>query len=421
MKKCFLLFAAQLMAIVVCRAQSGGGISIKDSYQLAEQNYPLIKQYDLIRKTTDYNIENLKKGYLPQLAVSAQASYQSAVTSIPIRIAGIRIPILSKDQYRAYGEVDQVLYDGGQIAHQQELQKNNGVVAQQQLSADLYQIKDRINQLFFGLLLIDEQVKQNDLLVSDLQLGLNKVQASVNNGTAFRSSADLISAEILKARQHTIELEASRKAYTDMLGLFIGKPVDENTVLIKPDEVSASNEIKRPELNVFEAQNKSLDAQDHLLSVDTRPKLGLFFQGGYGRPGLDMLNNNFAAFYLTGVHFTWSPSVFYTLKRKRALININRDEVEVQKETFLFNTNLTVKQQNGDIGKYQKLLASDDQIIGLREKVKIAAMAQLENGVINSNDFLKDVNDEDQAKQDKLMHGLQLLMVQYNQKTSTGN
>jgi outer membrane protein TolC len=252
-------------------------------------------------------------------------------------------------------------------------------------------------------------------------LGLDKTQASVKNGTAFRSNADLISAELLQTKQHSIELQALRKAYTDMLGLFIGKTVIEDTVLATPEQVTVSSEIKRPELAVFDAQGKGLDVQNQLLTVNTLPKLGLFLQGGYGRPGLDMLNNNFAGYYLGGVHLSWSPSAFYTLKRKRAQIDINRQELAVQKETFLFNTNLTVKQQSSEISKYQRLAASDDEIIALREKVKTAAMAQLENGVITGNDFLKEVNDEDQAKQNKVLHSIQLLMAQYNQQIATGN
>ena len=358
---------------------------------------------------------------MPQFSVSAQASYQSAVTAIPIHLPGVQTPVLSKDQYKAYAEVDQVLYDGGEIARQKDLQKSNEAAAQQQLASDMYQLKDRINQLFFGILLIDEQLKQNDLLAKDLQLGFDKTQASVKNGTAFRSNADLISAELLQTKQHTIELQASRKAYTDMLSLFIGKPVNEDTALATPEQVTVSGEIKRPELAVFDAQGKGLDVQNQLLTVNTLPKLSLFLQGGYGRPGLDVLDNNFAGYYIGGVHLSWSPSAFYTLKKKRAQIGINRQELAVQKETFLFNTTLTVKQQSSEINKYQRLSASDDEIITLRGKVKTAAMAQLENGVITSNDFLKEINDEDQAKQNKLLHNIQLLMAQYNQQTTTGN
>jgi len=206
-----------------------------------------------------------------------------------------------------------------------------------------------------------------------------------------------------------------------MLSLFIGKTIDEGTILVKPQPVTPSHDINRPELLVYEQQNKNLDVQNELLTSKALPKLSLFFQGGMGRPALDLLSNNLDAYYIGGIRLTWSPSVFYTLKKERALIDINRKTLDVQKETFLFNTNLTVKQQDAEIDKYQQLLASDDEIIGLRSKVKTTAMAQLENGVITSNDFLTEVNDEDQARQGKILHEIQLLMAQYNQQTTTGN
>jgi outer membrane protein TolC len=422
MKKRFFLCAFQLLAIIfVGRAQTAGELTLNDCYKLAEQNYPLIKQRELITKTADYTIENIQKGYLPQLNINGQATYQSAVTAIPIKLPGLNIPTLSKDQYKLYGELSQVLYDGGEMKQQKQLQKTDEAVNQQQLEADLYQLKDRVNQLFFGVILLDEQLKQNDLVIKDIQLGHDKIMASIKNGIAFRSNGDVIVAELLKNKQQTIELRASRKAYTDMLSLFVGKTIDDETVLVKPQPVTVSQQINRPELLVYKEQDKNLDVQNKLLTAKALPKLDLFFQGGMGRPALDLLSNNLSAYYIGGIRLSWSPSSFYTIKKERALIDISRQTLDVQKETFLFNTNLTVKQQDADIGKYQQLLASDDEIIDLRTKVKNSAMAQLENGVISGNDFLSEVNDEDQARQNKILHEVQLLIAQYNQQTTTGN
>ena len=420
MRKLFFIMPL-FAAAVVCKAQSADQLTLSDCYRLALQNYPQVKQHELITKTAEYTIENIQKGYLPQLNINGQASYQSAVTAIPIKIPGVDIPTLSKDQYKLYGEVDQVVYDGGEIKQQKQLQKTTEAISQQQLETDLYQLKDRINQLFFGILLVDEQIKQNDLVIKDVQLGHDKTRASIRNGTAFKSNGDILEAQVLQDEQQSINLRASRKAYTDMLGLFIGQTVDENTLLVKPPLVNVMHVINRPELLVYDLQGKNLDAQNELLSAQSRPKLSLFLQGGVARPGLDLLSNNFAGYYIGGIKLTWSPSIFYTLKNSRTLIDISRKTLAVEKETFLFNTNLTVKQQDADIGKYEQLLASDDRIIDLRTKVKTTAMAQLENGVITSNDFLADVNDENQARQNKILHEVQLLMTQYNQQTTTGN
>lgn len=395
-----------------------GQLTLPECYRLAEQHYPLTKRYDLISKAAAYTIDNLQKGYLPQFSVNAQATYQSAVTQVPISIPGVNIPTMNKDQYKATVQLDQVIYDGGEIAKQQALQKSNEAVSRQQLQADLYALKDRINQLYFGILLADEQLKQNDLLLEDLKLGLKKTQAALDNGTAFRSNADLINAEILATEQHNIELANSREAYAKMLSLFIGIPVSS---VEKPAALTPSDSIHRPELLSFDAQAKSLLLQDQLLTIGTRPKLGFFIQGGYGRPGLNMLDNSFQAYYMGGIRLSWSPSSFYTLKKKRALLVVNQQEIAVQKETFLFNTAMSVQQASAAINKYQQLMASDDAIIKLRTQVKTAAIAQLENGVITGNDFLKEVNDENLARQNKSLHEMQWLLSQYNQQTTTGN
>jgi len=396
-------------------------LTLNDCYTLATKNYPLVKQQELIAKTVSYSIENLHKGYLPQLNVVGQATYQSAVTEIPIKLPGVSIPTLSKDQYRVYGEVNQLLYDGGLIEQQKQLQKANEKIEQQKLETELYGLKERINQLYFGVLLIDEQLKQSRLLIKDIQLGLNKVQAAIDYGTALKSNADILKADLLKNNQRTIELKAGRLAYTTMLSVFIGKTIGEQTILIKPAPVKPSATINRPELLVYNEQSKTLDIQNMLLKIKTLPKVGLFLQTGIGRPALNMLINNLECYYIGGIRLNWSPSAFYTLKKDRALADISRRNIDVQKETFLFNTNLLVQQQCAEIGKYQQLLASDDEIIALRIKVKNTSLAQLENGVINANDYLREVNAEDQARQTKILHEIQLLMSQYNQQTTTGN
>lgn len=422
MKKQLLLYALlSLTYVITTRAQSPGKLTLQQCYQLARQQYPLIKQQELIAKTADYTIENIQKGYLPQFNINGQATYQSAVTAIPIKLPGVNIPTLSKDQYKVYAELDQILYDGGAIKQQKQLQKNTEALNQQQLQTELYQIKDRINQLYFGILLLNAQLKQNDLVIADIKSGYEKVSAAIKNGTAFKSNGDVIAAELLKNKQHSIELRASQKAYRDMLSLYIGQVVDETTLLIKPEPAYLSNEINRPELKVYDQQAKNLDIQNKLLTVKALPKFNFFMQGGLGRPALNLLDNGFDSYYIGGIKLSWSPSIFYTLKKSRKLLDINRKTIDVQKETFLFNTNLVVKQHDAEINKYQQLLATDDEIIALRTRVKNTAMAQLQNGVLTSHDFLTEVNDEDQARQNKILHEIQLLMAQYNQQTTTGN
>ena len=394
-------------------------LSLDSCYALAKNNYPLIKKHELITKSKDYLLENIAKGLLPQINIAGQASYQSDVTTFPKSIPGV--PVLSKDQYKIYAEVNQPIYDGGIIKEQKRIQEANSVVEEQQLEVELYKLKDRINQLYFGILLIDEQLKQNALMKDDIQLGLNKINAQIANGTALRSNADLLKAELLKVGQQSIELESNRTGLTDMLGLFINRSIDENTVFNKPPGIISSMEIKRPELSLFDSRSKMLDAQNNLITAQNNPKISFFAQGGFGKPAFNILSNDFDPFYIGGVRLSFPLTGFYTTKNNRSLIELKKQNINVEKETFLFNTQFTLRQQSADVTKLQQFLKLDDDIIPLRESVKKAALAQLENGVINSGDYLREVNAEDNAKQTKILHEIQLLLAQYKVLNTTGN
>lgn len=410
------------LVILVCSgALHAQSLTIETCYSLAAENYPLVRQRELLAKSNEYTLQNLSKGYLPQLTVAGQATYQSEVTQVPISLPGMDIPTLSKDQYKFYGEVNQMLFDGGVIKQQKLTQQSNLEVEQQKLEVELYKIKERINQLFFGLLLVDEQIRQTELLKQDINLGLKKTEAAIANGTAFKSSADVLRAELLNADQRTTELKAARSAYAEMLGLFINRPLDASVTVEKPETLTISSDINRPEITLYESQNKTIDAQYKLLTARNLPKLNLFVQGGYGRPALNMLSNDFEAYYIGGVRLNWSLSGLYTLKKDKALLDLNRKTIAVQKETFLFNTNYSLRQQSAEVNKYTELLTSDNDIIALRTSVKQTASVQLENGVITSNDYLREVNAEDKARQNKIVHEIQLLMAQYAQQATTGN
>lgn len=414
-------------AVLICfvcyqtNAQNKELLSIEECYKLARQNYPLIQQAELISKTATYSVENAGKGYLPQFNISGQASYQSDVTKIPIQIPGMNIPVLSKDQYRLSAEGTQVLYDGGAIKQQKNAIVSNAAVQTQALEVELYKLKDRINQLFFGILFINAQLKQNELLKKDIQLGIDKTKATIANGTAFKSSLDMLKAELLKVQQKGTELRFTRKGYIDVLGLFIHQNLGEDVILVTPERPVIQPEIRRPELGLFESQRKSMDVKEQAIATRNLPKFNLFLQGGVGRPALNMLDNSVEPFAMGGLRMNWPLSGFYTSKKEKAIIAINRKDIDVQAENFLLNTRFVLKQQDAEIDKQVSLLTVDDEIIALRTSVKNTSAAQLENGVINTSDYLREVNAEDQARQSKILHELQLLMAQYNKQTATGN
>ena len=358
---------------------------------------------------------------MPQISFSGQVTYQSDVTQIPIQLPGLDFQAPGKDQYKLFAEATQTLYDGGLIRQQQQAQEARAAVEGQQLEVELYKLKDRVNQLFFGTLLLDAQLEQVALLKKDIQLGLNKTDAAIKNGVALRSSLDILKAELLKADQRTIELTATRQAYSGMLALLIAQNPEEALLLVSPPPVAVSEAINRPELLLYDVQNQSLVLQHNLLTARNRPKVSLFLQTGFGRPALNLLSNDFEPYFIGGLRVQYPLSFLYTLKNDKALIDLSRAQVGLQKETFLFNTRLALRQQNAEIAKLESLLQTDEEIIGLRSGIKNTTSVQLENGVVNANDYLREVNAEDYARQNKLLHEIQLLMAQYQQKTTTGN
>lgn len=410
----FCLFFSQLAS-----AQT---LTLEQVQQKAKQQYPLLKQKNLIQQVKDINIENLRKGFLPQVSVSGQATYQSEVTTVKIPFPGVSIEPLSKDQYKVVADVNQMIYDGGLLKQQTAIQKINAEVEEQKIEVELYKLTDRINQLYLGILFIDEQLKQTELVKKDLQTGLKKIEAQVNGGVAFKSNLLLLRAELLKADQRIIELQSARTGLLDVLSLFTGEVYSTATVLQQPSVpvFAAEQTIARPELNLFQKQKALLGEQHNLIKARNLPKTSFFFQGGYGRPGLNFLENKFATYYITGIRFNWAFGGLYTAKKEKELIGINQQIVTVQEDVFLLNTNTQLKQQQAEIDKINQLISKDKEIIELRIKVKEAANAQLENNVITANDYLREVNAEDQARQMLIVHQLQLLQAQINYQTIKG-
>ena len=421
------LTKASVAVVALCFAGTAiaqqGNLTLEQCYRQAELNYPLSKQRGLIEQTKQYNIDNIAKGVIPQLTVNGQATYQSAVTELSIPgFAQFKTPTIPKDQYNLHGEVSQTLTDFAINKQKRDISGTDADIQQANLEAQLFALKDRVNQLYFGVILLDAQLEQNDLSKKDIQTGINNMQALINNGTAFNSSLNKLKAQLLQTDQHTIDLKASRKAYTDMLALFINQKIDDNTVFAKPTEPVLTDSISRPEVKAYDLQARQYQQQQRLTNISNYPQLSAFFQGGFGNPSpVNFLASGLSTYYITGVRLSWSIVGLYTLKKSKLISKNNEDMVLDQKSTFLFNTNLTLKQQDADIVRYRQLINSDEQIISLRTSVKQTSAVQLQNGVITANDYLTDINAEAQARQDRALHQVQLLMAQYNHKTTTGN
>ncbi len=401
-------------------AQTARSLSLDSCLVWAEQNYPQIKQYKLLNKSTGYSLQNAQKGKLPQFSISGQATYQSEVTSLPGG-EGMGAPELSKDQYQLYGEVVQPLTDIGIINQQKRIIQANAEIDHNDLKVRIYQIKERVSDLFFGILLMDGQLKQIELTKADLNAGINRVDASIKYGTALKSNGDILRAELITIEQRAIELAASRKGYLKMLELFIDQPLGESVTIEAPEINVLSSEIARPELSLFNARLRSITLQSDLLDKNNQPKFNIFFQGGLGRPALNFLSNDFEPYYIGGLRLSWNLSNFYTSSREKQIYALNQGIVKSEQETFLFNTNLTLTNLNSELTKLEELIVKDKQIIDLRERIMETSKNQLEHGVITSTDYKAVVIDTDQARQNLALHEIELLKMKNEHKLTTGN
>lgn len=411
----------------------GQSITLDECQTKAKANYPLVKQYDLIEQTAQYNISNANKGYLPQLTLSAKATYQSDVTQIPAVLSqtlstiakkDISFQSLSKNQYQAVVEANQILWDGGVISAQKKTTNAGTEVEKKKLEVDLYALNDRINQLYFGILLLNEQIKQNNILQSELETNMNRISAYKQNGLANQADLDALKVEQLNANQHETELRSTRKSYFIMLSAFTKLKIDENTEFSKPEiNLSLLNDTTnhRPEISLFEAQNKIYESQKLLLNAGNLPKLNAFVQGGVGDPGLNMFKPGLSPFYIGGLRLSWNFSGLYSQKNNIRKLDISKKTTDIQKETFLFNNDLANKQQRTEIEKLQSTLSSDNEIIRLRENIKKSASVKVDNGTLTVTDLIREINAEDQAKQLKSLHEIQLIMSVYQLKNNINN
>ena len=408
------------------------GQTLEECQQAAERNYPLIQQYGLIGKTTELTVSNIQKGWLPQVSASAQATYQSDVVSWPDEMKtmmngmGINMKGLKKDQYRVGIDVQQTIYDGGVIGSQKRIAREQGKVQAAQNDINIYNVRKRVNEMYFGLLLIDEQIKLN----SDLQtlLGGNerKLESMTKRGTAAESDLQNVKAERLNAVQKATELASQKQMLQRMLSTFCGIEINNiQKPQVKVDGINLTTENHRPELKALDAQISVLNAQEKALNAVLMPKVGVFAQGYYGYPGLnmfeDMMRHQWSLNGIIGARVTWNIGALYTRKNDKAKLQLQRDMTENSREVFLFNNNLEQIQQHENIERYQKLMAHDGEIISLRQAVRKAAESKLAHGIIDVNDLVREINQENAACVRQSVHEIEMLKEIYDNKYTTNN
>lgn len=393
--------------------------------QLACDHYPEIRQYDLIRQSEQYDLSNAARSWLPQISFAAQATWQNRVPEFPSALsgmldqAGVSLRGLDKDQYKVALEVNQTIWDGGQSQADRRVIEATADEHRQATEVDLYAVKGRVNDLYFGILLLEERLGQTDLTIALLQSNLDKVRSLVTNGVAMQTDADAVEAELLSVQQQRVQIEASRESYRRMLELFIGQRLAER--LERPELVGAvSGESARPELAWIDAQQERLAAQELSVKSATRPRFGVFAQGYYGYPGLDyfagMVSTDWTWNALIGVKMSWNFGAYYTKKNRLSNLRVAQQQLDIQRDVFLFNTDLQVAEEQGNISRLRRALADDDRIVALRRSVREAAESKLRNGVIDTNDLLRKITDEASARSARSLREVELLKAIYELK-----
>lgn len=399
--------------------------TLEECQQLACDHYPEIRQYDLIRQSEQYDLSNAARSWLPQVSFSAQATWQNRVPEFPSALsgmldqAGVSLRGLDKDQYKVALEVNQTIWDGGQSQADRRVIEATADEHRQATEVDLYAVKGRVNDLYFGILLLEERLGQTDLTIALLQSNLDKVRSLVTNGVAMQTDADAVEAELLSVQQQRVQIEASRESYRRMLELFIGQRLAER--LERPELVEAvSGESARPELAWIDAQQERLAAQELSVKSATRPRFGVFAQGYYGYPGLDyfagMVSTDWTWNALIGVKMSWNFGAYYTKKNRLSNLRVAQQQLDIQRDVFLFNTDLQVAEEQGNISRLRRALADDDRIVALRRSVREAAESKLRNGVIDTNDLLRKITDEASARSARSLREVELLKAIYELK-----
>lgn len=418
MKKVSILF----LLLVSSLTSAQEILTLEECYDLADENYPLASQLSLLEEKTARELEVIQKDYLPKIDLNAKATYQSDVIEIPMDFGGQTIESVDKDQYRATVDVEQLIYNGGKITARKDIKEAELRSQQQEVKVNLYQIKKRINQYYFGILQLREQMALLESKKEALFEKIQELESQVKYGTALPASENVLYAERLQIEQQQDEVESWHRSALKSLSAYIAKPLDTSTILELPEqERYLVADGARPESLLYNLKREELDQQQSLLSKSLYPNIYGFAQGGYGKPGYNMLDNSFEDFYMVGVKLNWNVFDWGKVKDQKKSLEISKDLIESERETFNFNNRVELEEAQMKINNILKLLEKDKEIIALRERIVETTQSQLTHGVITPSEFLTEFNNLYEAKINQRLHEIDLEMAKADYKIIKGN
>ncbi len=417
-----MAFALFLYLPNIVGAQSITVLNLDSCYSRAVRNYPLIRQYDLIEKSKDYTISNANKAYLPQVSLTGIGAY--IISGLPsISLPNTEAPNQSDLQFIGIAMINQLIWDGGATRSQKNVAKATAGVDKATVDVSLYDIRERVNQLYFGVLVIDEQLKTLAILKESLGRSLNNVKLTKENGLTDQPDVDQVKTELLNVEQRKIEFDFTRKGYVVMLTFMTGSVIPESAKFEIPVSLESYSTLvnNRPELSFYENQIKLVEASSSFDKVSVMPKIGLLGAGILIEPGISFASTTMSSLALAGLSISWNTSGIYKLSTNNKINKIKTERINNQRETFLFNNNLQLKQVSSEIDKQKAILSNDNEIVSLRGKIKNAYQVKYDNGMCSINDLITAINKENESISTKSLHQVQLLMSLYNYKTKTGN
>ncbi len=390
----------------------------------AYDNYPQIKEMSLIERTKGIDMKNAAYAWLPHLNISGKATWQSEVVEIPMDIPGMDINI-PHDQYGLTAEFTQQIWDGGTSRSQKELAEAGAEVKKTQLETNLWSIRSRVQNVFLGIILIDKQLELNGLLRESLERSSEEVKSRMEAGVALPSDLDQVSVNILSCLQQRASLDADRKSYVKILGLLTGRDMTDVELAVPQDAVNyvddgARDFETRPEMAFYAAQLKQNEFQRRQLNTLISPKLNLSLQGGYGRPGMNMLSGDFSGYFVAGLKLQWNIGALYTRGLDKRKVNADAQKIDLTRKSFILNSSVEAEQKNNAILKARDVLEKDSEIIGLRQRIRASGENQYREGTIKMNDYLSMLDEEYKAKANESMHEVQLMMAVYDMKNTIG-
>jgi len=396
-------------------------LTLSECYEKTEKNYPLIHQLELIDQSEKYNLQNVSRAWIPQVQLYGKASLQTDAPNFsmppPLDIS-VDVP---KDQYQIYLQLNQIIWDGGQIRSAKKTVQAATQVQRKQNEVDIYTIRGRVNDLFFGIILYDSQIEQIKVNLQELQRNLDKVTSFVELGFANESDIDAVKVEQLSAEQTIIQLATMREAFVAMLGAFMGEELSPDITLQKPEVIMVQESNNRLELQLFDISVEAQKIQNAQILAKNMPKIGFFMQGGFARPGLNMFDVDGKLYAVGGVQLNWGFGNLYTLKNEKRIIENNINTIEINRKLFLLNQSLQTKQQRAIAEQYRKILASDDEIIRMRENIYRASAAKTEHGTLSVTDLMRDLNMQHAVKAQKIVHEVQHLKALYDLRNLYNN